>query len=322
MTSPQFGVAPLVGISSSGKASFMASDGNTYSAQLVTADDGDTVNSVQFTSDVPNDVKRSAILTASSGISINDFRAVNSLQRWLEANYRRGLKYRDQLMEHFGVTPSYAELDMPEFIGGVSEFVNIQQINQTSESTDGSPLGSYAGQASCVGSSNNKVSHYCDEHGFIIGVISIVPVPCYSQLLPKFFSKFENLDYYSPEFGHIGMQPIPYREVCPLTALSQGLDLDTTFGYQRAWYDYLSSTDEVHGMFRTYFKDFILQRVFNNVPSLTPEFLTVDESQLNNVFVYDETGSDSSSDDKILGQIHFDVKAKRPIPRYGIPRLE
>lgn len=319
LPSPQMGIAPLVGISSSGVATYQSEDGTAYKVKLNTAEDGDTVVGASVQSSVPNDVARSIINTATSGISINDFRAVNSLQRWLEANYRKGIKYRDQLQAHFGVTPDYAELDMPEFLGGCSEFVNISQINQTSESTSDSPLGSFAGQASAMGSSKHKIHRYFDEHGYVMCIISIVPVPCYSQLLPKHFTKFNTLDYYFPEFGHIGFQPIPYREVCPLQVLNdtdRHISLNDVFGYQRPWYDYLSSTDEVHGEFRTTLRDFVLYRLFGSIPSLNEKFLLVDQDQLNNVFSVNDTS------DKILGQIHFRIHAKRPIPRYGIPRLE
>ena len=314
LPSPQMGAAPLVGMSSTGVASFQSEDGTIYHVKMKTADDGDTIVSAEYNSNLPNDVARSIVNIASSGISINDFRAVNSLQRWLEANFRKGLKYKDQLAAHFGVNASYAELDMPEFIGGCSNSVDIQQINQTSEGVV-DPLGSYAGQASCVGGSNNTIQHYCDEHGYIIGIISIVPVPCYSQLLPKHFTKFDTLDYYFPEFGHIGLQPIPYREVCPLQASKLGVDLNSTFGYQRAWYDYLAAVDEVHGDFRTTLKDFVYNRVFSQLPSLNPDFLTVSEDDLINPFTVNEG-------DHVLGQVHFQVFAKRPIPRYGVPRLE
>lgn len=321
--SPQQGVAPLVGLTSTGVATFADTDGTQYNVKMTTAEDGDTITGAEYTSNLPNSVARSIVNVATSGISINDFRGVNALQRWLETNMRRGLKYKDQLMSHFGVNPSYEILDMPEFLGGVSQSVDIQQINQTAP-TD-APLGSYAGQAACVGGTNNTIRKYCDEHGYIIGIISVVPVPCYSQVLPKHFLKNAPLDYFFPEFGHLGMQPIKYNEVSPIQAEYNGVSLDTTFGYQRAWYDYIASVDEVHSQFRTDLKDFILSRVYNTLPSLNEEFLTVSPSQLNDIFTVNEIKNDDGSVtpiDPILGQIHFRCIAKRPIPRYGVPRLE
>lgn len=336
--SPQQGIAPLVGVSSSGDFTFVNKDDNGnigyFTAKANISDDGSSITGFELSdkvvldgvpstpdvSDVPDGVKRGTVYSlnqmALAGISINDFRNVNALQRWLETNIRRGYKYRDQIKSHFGVDVTYQELDMPEFIGGISEPVYINQVNQTTE-TESDPLGSYAGQASVVASSNHTIRHYCDEHGFIIGILSVVPVPNYSQLLPKHFIKNNYLDYFFPEFGHIGMQPIDYREVCPLQAyIVNPSGINNTFGYQRAWYDYIASVDEVHGLFRSNLRNFVLNRQFDSIPRLNQEFLQVDAEQLNDVFTVQDVS------DKILGQIKFNCIFKRAIPRFGIPRLE
>ena len=317
LPTPQQGRAPLVGITSSGVATFSDSEsGKSYNVQLTTADDGDTVTGVSYGENLPGNVMRSLVDVVSSGISINDFRNVNAYQRWLETNIRKGFKFRDIIGSHFGVEPSFAELDMPEFIGGHSEIINVSQISQTSESSSDSPLGSFAGQGYVMGSSRNKIRKYFDEPGFLIGIVSISPVPNYSQILPKMYTKRDVLDYFFPEFGHIGLQPITYKEVCPLQVVNAGDNVADTFGYQRAWYDYLASIDEVHGEFRTTLRDFLINRVYDKKPTLSPDFLTINPSQTNNIFSVTETN------DKFIGLIHVGLKMKRPIPKYGIPKLE
>lgn len=326
LPSPQYGNAPLVGITNSGVAQFENSDGSIVTSKLETSSDGDTI--VGFsTTNVPS-VNRSLVELASSGISINDLRGVNSLQRFLEAKYRACLRYRDQMRIHFNSDIKYDEVDMPEFLGSVTSMCNIDQINQNSASVEDNPLGSYAGQMSCMGGSNGSIHHYFDEPGLIMAIVSVVPVPCYSQLLPKHFTKVnDSLEYYFSEFAHLGYQAIPYREVCPLQATLNGVSLDSTFGYQRPWYDYISSQDEVHGQFRTTLNNFVLARVFNQVPSLNEDFLTVRPESLNDVFTINSVEDPSDSTkmvpvDTILGQIHFDITMQRPIPRFGVPRLE
>ncbi|UPW41871.1 major capsid protein [Peromfec virus RodF5_5] len=323
--SPQQGTAPLVGITSSGVATFSNEDGSTTKVKLTTADDGDTVTGAEFSDDTPNSVARSIVNLATSGFSISDFRGVNALTRWLEINMRRGLKYKDQILSHFGVDVHYNVLDMPEFIGGVTQWFDSTQINQTSEGTTQDPLGSYAGQMSAVGGNNHTIQQYCDEHGYIIAICSIVPVPVYDQLLPKDFIKSSPLDYFFPEFGHLGFQPVSYTEVAPYQAALFGVNPNDVFGYQRAWYEYLARTDEAHGDFRTSFRDFILSRKFKNVPSLSPDFLTVSPDQLNNVFTVEYIEDDDGTKIPVmpfLGQIHFKEFIKRPIPRFGTPKLE
>lgn len=323
--SPQQGTAPLVGISSNGQLKFQSEDGEVFTAQAKFAEDGETLTGFTVESpNMPTGNLRALVDMASSGISINDLRNVNSLQRWLENNMRKGLRLKDQIKAHFNVDIRFDELDMPEFIGGCSENIDVRMVTQTSADVEDSPLGSYAGQATCVGTSNHNISHYCDEHGYIIGIFSVAPVPNYSQLLPKHFIKRNVLDYFFPEFGHIGYQPIRYNEICPVQTYNAGDDLNGTFGYQRAWYDYLARVDEVHGLFRTTLRNYLMNRTFNLKPELVESFLLVDPAQLNDVFatnIVDEITKEVK-DDKILGQIYFDVKAKRPIPMFGIPRLE
>lgn len=313
---PQQGPAPVIGMSASGMATMQDADGKLYQVKLITDSSGDKIVNFETGAEVPSSIKQSAMNLVNNGFTINDFRNANSLQRWLECNYRNGLKYKDQIASHFGVDIAYATLDMPEFLGGVSQFINVDQINQMSE-TQENPLGAYAGQGSCIGKQSHTINKYCDEHGFIMGIISINPVPVYSQNLPKHFLKTGQLDYFFPEFGHIGYQPITYNEVCPLQAMLDGSG-NQVLGYQRPWYEYLQAFDEIHGLFRTDFKDFVLQRQFKELPSLKPDFLTISESQLNDVFAVQS----SENADRFLGQIHFNIVAKRPIPRYGIPKLE
>lgn len=319
--SPQQGIAPLVGIvSNNGISSLAFTDaetGESFTAQVDLNEDGTVKEFKANTSDMPVSEYRTLIDFATSGISINDFRNVNALQRWLETNMRKGYRLKDIIKGHYDVNVRFDELDMPEFIGGVTQDVMPTMVTQTTEGGEGSPLGSYAGQLSCVGTSKHSIRHYCDEPGWIIGILSVVPVPNYSQLLPKYFMRDNVLDYFFPEFGHIGYQPITYREVCPIQAKSAGKDLSTVFGYQRAWYEYISRVDEVHGQMRTTLRNFLVNRVFDVAPELSESFLLVDPSQTNQIFTVT-----AENEDVWMGQVYFDYQAKEPIPLYGIPKLE
>lgn len=327
MPTPQMGIAPLVGGRPAENISLMRarilSDANSVGDDLSVNVDRETGQVLSVHNYTGNDLEmlEEAI---SYGISINDFRNVNALQKWLEKNVRRGYRYKDQMMSHFGVHLSYEECDMPEYIGGFSEDVDVRAISQSVGTAD-APLGSLAGQASCVGSSKHEIDKYTDEHGFIIGILCITPIPTYSQLLPKHWTKENALDYFTPEFGHIGYQAIPVKEVTPLNVVLANSGntfaqlvgkMEETFGYQRAWYDYLSSTDEVHGEFRTTMRDYLVDRVFDGVPKLSKEFLEVNPKEVNDIFNY------TGSDDKIVGQMWFDTTVVRPIPKYGIPKLD
>lgn len=313
---PQQGNAPLVGVTVVGDFQFKDSDGNIHTVKPKYGADGKTIESVNFEEKTPSEVRNSMIDLITSGFTINDFRNVNALQRWLETNIRRGFRYKDQIMSHFGVDTRFDTLDMPEFIGGMSRTVSVNMVTNLAAS-DKAPLGDYAGQLYCNGDAGHSVSKYCDEHGFIIGILSVTPVPVYGQVLPKYFLKRDPMDYYFPEFAHIGMTPLPYSELDPQGQFEKDpKKMDETFGYQRAWYEYLSSIDESHGEFKTTLRNFLMQRYFANPPVLGHDFLQVKPDEINDVFINTE------NNDKIIGQLRFNIMAKRPIPRFGIPKLE
>lgn len=321
---PQMGPAPLVGISTAGVMSLQDPEsGQVYQVQAKTADDADTIVGFDVTENLPQAVTRSLVNYASSGISINDFRNVNAFQRWLETNIRRGYKYRDQIKAHYDVDIRFDELNMPEFIGGCSIDILPTTVTNTTEGADGNALGTYAGQLYGSGSAKHPVTCYCDEPGLIMAIVSVVPVPNYSQLMPKHFWKFDALDYFTPEFGHIGLQPVMSNEVAPIQLAQEGEDKfkKDVFGYQRAWYEYLQRVDEVHGQFRKELRNYVMNRVFDSQPKLGPDFCVINPEHLNDVFTVTKL-PDGTLIDKIQGQIYFNASFKQPIPKYGVPRLE
>ena len=318
LQSPQAGVAPLVGITSLGEATFRDAAGTEYHAQLETADDGDTVTGFQVkSSNAPTDVIHNLIGMATSGISISDFRNVNSLQRFLEIRIRQSPRYKNLVKGLFDVNLDYDELMMPEFLGGISDTIPVYKVTQTTP-TEGNPLGSFAGQGSLQSGMRHVIRKYCPEEGYILGVMSVVPAANYSQLLSPHFTRMNLLDWHFPQFNNISYQPMLYKHLCPYQAYAVSPNsVDNVFGYQRAYWDLISSFDEVHGEFRGSMRNFLINRVFDKAPELSQDFLLVNPDHVNDVFAMT-----SESGDKILGSIAFDITKKTTIPRNSIPHIE
>ena len=318
LQSPQAGVAPLVGITSLGEATFRDAAGTEYHAQLETAEDGDTVTGFQVkSSNAPADVVRNLIGMATSGISISDFRNVNSLQRFLEIRVRQSPRYKNLVKGLFDVNLDYDELMMPEFLGGISDTIPVYKVTQTTP-TDGNPLGSFAGQGSLQSGMRHVIRKYCPEDGYILGVMSVVPAANYSQLLPPHFTRMNLLDWHFPQFNNISYQPMLYKHLCPYQAYAINPEnVNNVFGYQRAYWDLISSFDEVHGEFRGSMRNFLINRVFDKAPELSQDFLLVNPDHVNDVF-----SMTSENGDKILGSIAFDITKKTTIPRNSIPHIE
>lgn len=318
LQSPQAGVAPLVGITSLGEATFRDAAGTEYHAQLETADDGDTVTGFQVkSSNAPTDVIHNLIGMATSGVSISDFRNVNSLQRFLEIRVRQSPRYKNLVKGLFDVNLDYDELMMPEFLGGISDTIPVYKVTQTTP-TEGNPLGSFAGQGSLQSGMRHVIRKYCPEEGYILGVMSVVPAANYSQLLAPHFTRMNLLDWHFPQFNNISYQPMLYKHLCPYQAYAANSGyINNVFGYQRAYWDLISSFDEVHGEFRGSMRNFLINRVFDKAPELSKDFLLVNPDHVNDVFAMT-----SENGDKILGSIAFDITKKTTIPRNSIPHIE
>ena len=318
LQSPQAGVAPLVGITSLGEATFRDSAGTEYHAQLETAEDGDTVTGFQVkSSNAPADVVRNLIGMATSGISISDFRNVNSLQRFLEIRVRQSPRYKNLVKGLFDVNLDYDELMMPEFLGGISDTIPVYKVTQTTP-TENNPLGSFAGQGSLQSGMRHVIRKYCPEDGYILGVMSVVPAANYSQLLSPHFTRMNLLDWHFPQFNNISYQPMLYKHLCPYQAYAaNSAFVNNVFGYQRAYWDLIASFDEVHGEFRGSMRNFLINRVFDKAPELSKDFLLVNPDHVNDVFAMT-----AENGDKILGSIAFDITKKTTIPRNSIPHIE
>lgn len=335
--SPQFGEAPLVGITfnpdgATAKLNFVnvngentagldgnAEDGRPLEMTVGIDKDGKILDIADFSQDMPSANLRKVMEMINYGISINDLRVTNSFQRFLENTLRRGLRYRNQLKSHFGVSVDYPDIDIPQYIGGFSGVLDTGKITNVADSPNAG-LGDYIGTLGGL-FSGKKIRCYCPEHGFIVGIVSITPIPNYAQSIAPYMTKTNFIDYFLPEFGKIGYVPIYNSSVAPLQASAEN-KLDAVFGYQKAWYEYMQSLDEVHCDFRTTLKDFVLSRTFGSTPLLSEDFVRVKPDQLNDIFVTNNIADAYQSSAKFLCHANFNVYAARPIPRYGMPSLE
>lgn len=245
-----------------------------------------------------------------AGISIQDLRTSNALQRWFERNARGGSRYIEQILAHFGVRSSDARLQRPQFLGGGKMPIAVSEVLQTSSTDATSPQANMAGHGISAGV-NNGFRHYFEEHGYVIGLMSIMPRTGYQQGVPRDFTKFDNMDFYFPEFAHLSEQEIKNQE---LYVSNDSTYNEGTFGYTPRYAEYKYHESEAHGDFRGNMSFWHLNRIFTDKPNLNTTFVECNPS--NRVFATSQT-----QDDKFWVQIYQDVKALRLMPKYGTPTL-
>jgi hypothetical protein len=242
--------------------------------------------------------------------TINDLRRAYRLQEWLEKNARGGTRYIESILSHFGVKSSDARLQRPEYITGVKTPVVISEVLNTSGTVDQLPQGNMAGHGIAV-SSGKAGRYYAEEHGYVIGIMSVMPKTAYQQGIPRTYLKLDPLDYFWPSFANIGEQEVQVQELYAWTSTR-----DDTFGYVPRYAEYKYMPSRVAGDFRTSLDYWHLGRIFASEPTLSQEFIECTPEDTERIFAV--TDPDAQ---KLYCHVLNKIKAVRPMPKYGTPTI-
>lgn len=265
-----------------------------------------------------------------AGLLINDLRRTIKLQEWQEKNMRGGNRYIENIFHHFGVKSSDARLQRSQYLGGKKFPIVVgEQLQTVDTDGDGSytagqrALGSRSGVANGAGQSKH-INFFCEEHGFIMTIMSIMPHVSYQQGIPRYLgARWDRFDYLWPEFGNLGEQEVYNWEIFVRRGASQ--PNDGTFGYQSRYADLKTGVSQIHGEFRgNTFADMAKWhngRIFNTAPSLNSSFVGFPTSATaggqNRIF----TVVDNSLASHFYCHLFNHVKVLRMLPKYGIPSI-
>lgn len=243
--------------------------------------------------------------------SINDLRKSSAIQRWLERAARGGYRYVETLMSQFGVKSDDARLQRPEYLGGGKQPITISEVLNTT-GTENAPQGDMSGHGVSTGTTNSFKKTF-KEHGYVMGILSVLPKTAYQQGLPRHFSRQDKFDYYWPEFADLGEQEVKRKELY----LSDDQEInEQTFGYQQRYAEYKYGQSTVHGDFKESSLDFWhMGRKFSTNPNLNTAFVE-----------YPSDGPDQRAfavegEDNLWIQLYHNVKARRPMPFFADPKL-
>jgi len=236
---------------------------------------------------------------------MNDLRRAEALQKWLEANARGGTRYSEHIRHMFGVFSSDKRLQRPEYITGSTSPIVISEVLNTTGTAD-LPQGNMSGHGLGV-TQGYQGSYYCEEHGWIIGILSVMPKTAYQQGIPRMYTRETPLDYAWTQFANIGEQEISQQELYGYTT-DPG-----TFGYLPRYSEYKYMPSRVAGDFQSTLDFWHMGRIFGNVPSLNQAFVECDPTF--RIFAVEDES------DHLWCHHLNKVSAFRLLPKYGTPRL-
>lgn len=250
-----------------------------------------------------------------SSLTIDELWDEMVVQRFLNSMNEFGNeRYIEILAGQYGVISADARLQRAQWIGGNELTVNISEILQTSESTQGNPLGSFAGKGIVAGRGRDIV-YKVPEHGYIIGVLTFVPENGYASGSPRWLYKQNPLDFAFPRFNNLGEQSVINGELFS-DHLPDSLTQDFgDFGYQPQYDEYRSHPSRVTGDFReSAFLAWHLARKFTSVPPLNRNFILINPIDTNRIF----NDTDSSAQHLRIECWHKEMFV-RPISKHPIP---
>jgi hypothetical protein len=268
---------------------------------------------VQVTNEANGTPEVFADLSNVAAATINELREAFQIQKVYERDARGGTRYIELIKSHFGVVSSDSRLQRPEYLGGGSTPINVNPVAQTSSTDTTTPQGNLAAIGTAFANGHGFTKSF-EEHGVIIGLVSVRADLTYQQGLARMFSRKERFDFYLPAFSHLGEQPVLNKEI-----YAQGTsDDDEVFGYQEAWADYRYKPSMITGKFRS-----------NATGTLDTWHLAQDFAALpalkNSTFIEENPPVDRviavTDEPHILFDSVFEYKSARVMPLYSVPGL-
>lgn len=254
-----------------------------------------------------------ADLSQAYSASIIELRQAFAMQRLMETLAVSGSRYTELLRGVFGVVSPDARLQRPEFLGGSTDFIAMQQVPQTS-ATDGTTPQGHLAAFGYMSSVKHGFQKSFVEHGYVIGFVNVWADLTYQQGLPRYLSRRTRWDYYWPQLAHVGAQSILNKEIY--------LQSDTeanngVFGYQERNAEYRYHPSMITGQMRsqtpTPLDQWHLAQKFDTLPTLSAQFIEENPPLERVLAVQDEP--------QIFLDAWFDLKCVRPMPLFGIPGL-
>jgi hypothetical protein len=251
-----------------------------------------------------------ADLSSATASTINELRLAFQTQRLLERDARSGTRYNETILAHFGVTVPDFRIQRPEFLGGGSTPINVNQVTNTSGSSGNvGDLGAFATANGQHGFTKSFV-----EHGVIIGLANLRGDITYSQGIERYWSKQTRYDFYYPVLSQIGEQSVLVQEIYVDTTAGTTQDV---FGYQERYAEYRYKPSRLTGLMSVDAAGTL------EAWHLGEEFTT--EPSLDDTFIQANTGTPLDramavpTEPQVYLDAYFDMRCARPMPLYGVP---
>lgn len=284
---------------------------------------------------VPLDSKAS--INNYFNFSILALRQAELLQKYKEISLTSKQDHAAQLKAHWNVNLSKGRSMMSEYLGGISQNVQIDSVvNQNlSSSNDTSELRGIG-----MSGTNGTIDYSVPEHGYILCIYHCAPIIDYdgANLIFPQNLHLDSTDFAIPELDRAGMQSAPSewyfgsQDVINYTISGDAdpdniTDVPSVVGYAPRYIEYKTDVDTCHGLFSpsyntefsSWVSPFWLKSLFAGSvhTRITSSSFKIKSYQFDNLFKV--KSSPVVTSDQLLVCSDFDVKAVRNLDYDGMP---
>ena len=195
-----------------------------------------------------------ADLTNASASTIIQLRQAASIQKILELDARAGTRFPEMIYATYGVIFDDVTY-RPEFLGGGSSYIEVQQVPQTSNDGANGNVGELAAYGT-VTLRNAGFTKSFTEPGIVIGLLSARADLTYQQGLRREWSRSTRYDYLHPLLQNIGDQAVLTQEIyCQDPTTDTGStgtpDNERVFNYSQRYAELMYRPNKLTGLFRS-----------------------------------------------------------------------
>lgn len=240
--------------------------------------------------------------------TVNELREAYARMRYLEKMGRAGGEYYEIIQALYNTRISDARLQRAEYITGSKVSVTVNPILSTAATEAG--LGDQGGHMVAAGSGGGG-KFFCEEHGIVMGIYSIIPKPVYAQGIERELRAFAFEDYLIPDMASIGEQAVLSYEINSYTEAQANL---TTIGYLPNYQNYKEMQSAIAGEYRNFLSQYVVTKLYSGVPTLDLEFVEVPPDICDHIFV-----SGSFNNDCVWVNMMHKIETRLPLPVYSDP---
>lgn len=275
--------------------------------------------------------------TLEDSISALDVRRMELLQIWKEKTMRAGYRTEAQQMAHFGVRSKYIPDNHVQYLGGISDVINISEVVSTSlyddaSGTNDQGLGQLGGKGTSL-ANGQKIKFHAQDDGVLMVMYSILPESEYNAFgLAKEHTRIDPFDYFTPAFQNLGFETVD--EIQGFV----GAGANQIVGYAPPYYDMKMGIDKAHGEFITAVSGIPIettspdQTLHKQIGSLSMfDTARRDTNYLNINFYYvnphvtdslfHSSCDNFDSSDPFYINCYLSIKAVRPMSVLGLPNF-